>query len=275
MSDALRSLDDMLTNPNGMSEEEVHRLRCEKVLGTTAVLLHQEGDAKAAELAVMLAELVTLDLEYSGQDWGVDFYDAYLEVEPHLVPQFTEESRNRIWGVMRAATRRDKFEIKEDLGVRPILPSVGLDWRKQLKAASGTRPTNQARRVRVEPQHPMQDGLHFTNEWEYNVYQVLKEHQARLPENETIGIMPLVAVRVPQHTFEPDFLITYKGRAGVIEVDGPHHEGPKRASNDHSRARLLINAGVQWVDRLDVRDTTTKAEVEKFVSDFVSRLGRR
>lgn len=58
-------------------------------------------------------------------------------------------------------------------------------------------------------------------------------------------------------------------------MDGPHHEGPKRASNDHSRTRLLINAGVEWVDRLDVRDTMEKAEVQKFVNNFLSRLGRR
>ncbi|KUL72030.1 MULTISPECIES: hypothetical protein [unclassified Streptomyces] len=274
MPDALRSLDDMLTNPNGMSDDEVQRLRCEKVLGTTAVLLHQDGDAKAAELAIMLAEVVTLELEYSETDWGVEYYEAYLEVEPHLVPQFTQDDLGRIEGSMRAATRKDKFTIKE-LYVRPILPSVGADWRQQLKAANGPHPTNQARRVRVEPQHPVEDGLHFTNVWEHNVYQVLKEHQARLPEHETIGIVPLAAVRVPRHTFEPDFLITYKGRAGVIEVDGPHHEGPKRASNDHSRTDLLINAGVEWVARLDVRDTTQKAEVERFVSNFLARLTRR
>ncbi|WP_263170506.1 endonuclease domain-containing protein [Streptomyces sp. SCSIO ZS0520] len=107
------------------------------------------------------------------------------------------------------------------------------------------------------------------------MYQVLKERQAALPDNETIGIMPLCRMRVLGSTREPDFLITYKGRAGVIEVDGPHHEGPKRASNDHSRTDLLINAGVEWVARLDVRDVKDRAEVEKFVSTFLSRLTRR
>ncbi|MER8027787.1 hypothetical protein ABTZ78_02245 [Streptomyces bauhiniae] len=269
MPDALRSLDDMLTNSDGMSADEVHRLRSEKVLGTTAILLHQEGDAKASELAAMLAELVTLDLEYSETDWGVDFYDAYLEVEPHLVPQFTQESLDRIEGEMRAATRKDKFEIK-GLFVRPILPNVGLGWRKQLKVAGGPRPTNQARRVRIEPQHPVEDGLHFTNEWEHGVYQVLKEHQAKLPDNDTIGIAPLGALRVRKHTFEPDFLITYRGRVGAIEIDGPHHKG--RRSDDHSRERLLRNAGIRQIDRIDVRDVSSKQDVEKFVVDFLKHL---
>ncbi|MFE0316582.1 MULTISPECIES: hypothetical protein [Streptomyces] len=269
MPDALRSLDDMLANTDGLTGAEVDRLRCEKVLGTTAIILHQQGDPKATELAAMLAELVTLDLDYQGEDWDVHYYDAYLEVEPHLVAQFTPEILERIEDVMRDATRKDPFGIK-NLAVRPILPKVGIDWRKQLQVANGPRPTNQARRVRVEPQHPTEDGLHFTNEWEHGVYQVLKEQQGKLPDNDTIGIMPLGALRVRKHTFEPDFLITYRGRVGVIEIDGPHHKG--RRSDDHSRERLLRNAGVKQIDRIDVRDVSTKQDVEKFVTDFLKHL---
>ncbi|MET9774156.1 hypothetical protein ABZ023_07760 [Streptomyces sp. NPDC006367] len=47
----------------------------------------------------MLAELVTLELEYSETGWGVDYYGAHLEVEPHLVPQFTQENLDRIEGL--------------------------------------------------------------------------------------------------------------------------------------------------------------------------------
>jgi hypothetical protein len=116
----------------------------------------------------------------------------------------------------------------------------------------------------------MEDGVHFTNEWEHKVYVVLKERQAALPENQTIGIMPLGAMRVLGHTFEPDLLITYRGRVGVIEIDGPHHKG--RASDDKSRERLLRKAGIKHIDRIDVRDSTQKPEVEKFVTDFLNHL---
>jgi len=34
----------------------------------------------------------------------------------------------------------------------------------------------------------------------------------------------------------------------------------------------MLNAGVKWVDRLDVQDTTNLEEVEKFVTDFLRRL---
>jgi hypothetical protein len=54
-------------------------------------------------------------------------------------------------------------------------------------------------------------------------------------------------------------------------LDGSRHKG--RASDDKSRERLLRNAGVKYVDRLDVRDSTQKQEVEKFVTtDFLKHL---
>ncbi|GAA2247515.1 hypothetical protein GCM10010145_13310 [Streptomyces ruber] len=132
--------------------------------------------------------------------------------------------------------------------------------------------TNQARAPRREARRLVEDRLHFTNEDEHRVYQALKRWQAALPDNETIGIMPLGGMRVRGNTFEPDFLVTYRGRAAVIEVDGSHHKG--RAAADHSRDRLLVHAGVVFVERLVVEDATEPAEIAKFVSDFLARLKR-
>ncbi|MEU5417069.1 hypothetical protein [Streptomyces clavifer] len=151
--------------------------------------------------------------------------------------------------------------------VGPVIPAPIADWREQLRTANGPTPTNQARSLRLEPaeQHPIEDDLYFTNKWEQRVYRVLKAKQAALPDNQTIGIIPLAGMKLLGSTRWPDFLITYKGRAGVIEVDGPHHAGVRRASADHSRTNLLYSAGVEWVDRIDVRDVETAAEVERFI----------
>ncbi|MFE2261581.1 hypothetical protein [Streptomyces griseosporeus] len=270
MGEELRSLDDILAQ--GLPDDEFHRVRCEKVLGTTAILLHQQGTARSAELAELLTEVTSLDLEYRGEDWHVAQFAAYLEVEPHLIPRFTEDAIRDIARVMDDAVVKDPFAI-QSLEVRPVVPPISADWRKQLKAANGPRPSNQAKRVRLEPQHPTEDGLHFTNEWEWKVYKVLKERQAALPDNDTIGIVPLAAMKVLKPMYvEPDFLVTYRGRVGIIEVDGHYHRGPRSRSDDHSRERLLRNAGIKQIDRIDVRDTTQKEDVEKFVTDFLKHL---
>jgi hypothetical protein len=271
MGEELRSLDDILESPN-LPDEEFHRVRCEKVLGTTAILLHQQGTARSAELAEMLAEVTSLDLDYQGDDWKVPQFAAYLEVEPHLMARFTDDIIRDISRVMDDAVAKDPFAI-QSLEARSLVPRISADWRKQLKAANGPAPNNQARRVRLEPQHPIEDGLHFTNEWERRVYTVLKERQAALPDNDTIGILPLPRMKVLKPgPVEPDFLITYRGRVGIIEVDGIYHRGPRSRSDDNSRERLIRNAGVRQIDRIDVQDTTTKEDVEKFVIDFLKHL---
>ena len=267
MSDDLRSLDQILANPDGLSQDELNRVRGERVLGAAAILLHRQGDNGTAELA---ADVTSAHLLLWDTDFGVHTYKAVLEVEPHMLSGFTEDALERIVGAMRAATARDLNVTVGYIEVLPTIPEVSADWRKQLRTAAGPQPSNQARRVRLEPEHPIEDGLHFTNKWELGVYRVLKDRQLALPDNDTIGIMPLGAMRVRNHTYEPDLLVTYRSRAGVIEIDGPHHKG--RASDDKSRERLLRNAGIYYIDRLDVRDSTQRAEVEKFVTDFLKRL---
>lgn len=267
MGEALSLADIMENNPIKQVGEQW--------LAAAATLLHQQGDTEAAIIAT---DVISVDLAlWNTGEYQRDEYKAYFTVEPHLAGQFTEEVLRRIEEGMHAVMPRTSAFYIESIEVCPVVPVPSADWRKQLRTANGPLPTNQARKVRLEPedQHPIEDDLHFTNEWEHALYRVLKARQIILPDNETIGIMPLGALRLLGSTREPDFLITYKGRAGVIEVDGPHHEGVRRASNDHSRDNLMLNAGVEWVGRLDVRDVKTKAEVEKFVDNFLARLARR
>lgn len=267
MGEDLRSLDAMLADSKELEPDEVDRLRGEQVLGAAAILLHRQGDATAAETA---ADVTSVRLILWDSEFGQYSYKAQLEVEPHLFSRFTDEVVERIADAMNSVLARDPNQRVGHVQIVPTIPAVSVDWRKQLRSATGPQPSNQARKPRLEPQHPTEDGLHFTNQWEHGVYKVLKEQQLGLPDNETIGILPLGGMRVRGHTFEPDILVTYRGRAGVIEIDGPHHKG--RASNDKSRERLLRHAGVHYVDRLDVRDTTTRSEVEKFVADFLKQL---
>ncbi|MGA5102647.1 hypothetical protein ACPCC3_03235 [Streptomyces cellulosae] len=254
-------------SPNELTDDEL--------IGAASVLMAQRGDRQAAAL-MLDATNIHIERHSSDQGWGefshiVESQEIVLEVEPHLMPRFERHLVNQIESALVTVGYGCGRSI-DVVTVREVIPRVGPNWREQLaRELKGGHQTNHARKVRLEPRHPAEDGLHFTNEWEHRVYQVLKEQQALLPDNDTIGVMPLGALRVPGHTFEPDFLITYRGRVGVIEIDGPHHKG--RASADRSRDRLFKHAGVRDVDRLCVEDSTTKEEVEKFVTDFLKHLG--
>ncbi|MEU5274724.1 hypothetical protein AB0G77_40835 [Streptomyces hygroscopicus] len=266
MAEASISFQEILQNPDSYSHEDVTRARAEKVLAVSATLLHDRGHG---DVAALLAQAEACNLEFDEEDWGKPWFDLTLDFTHAQLERFTEEVEQRVLTTMQEVCEREQFGISR-LRARVILPVVEADWRKRLADGGKARPSNHARKVRVGPAHPQADGLHFTNEWEWRVYSVLRERQQELPDNDTLGIAPLSSLKVRDHVFEPDLLITYRGCAGVIEIDGPHHKG--RSSDDKSRERLLRHAGVKYIDRIDVRDASTKEEAEKFVTDFLRHL---
>jgi hypothetical protein len=148
-----------------------------------------------------------------------------LDVEEHLIPRFTEEVRVRIAEALHYAADRNGIEGVDCVRARPALPEVGDDWRAALSARlAADRPGNQARRERAGGPHPVEDGLVFGSTGELRVYRALKRLQASFPEDDTIAISPLPGVRLRAgSTWTPDVMVMGRGRALIIETDGPHH----------------------------------------------------
>lgn len=240
----------------------------DQVLGQTAALLYQRGNLHAAALMTDVGTLRFDIKHYEPMTRDSDIV-AVLATAAYLVPRFSPERLEEILGAMRVVT--ETTLTLAELRVVDLVPQVGPDWRQQLsRELRMDRPSNSARSVRLNERRSTIDDLTFTNDAEERVYAVLKRAQEGLPTTDTIGILPLAAMRVLGHTFEPDFLVTYRGKAGVIEVDGPHHTG--RADTDKGRERHMRDSGVRYVDRINIRDTTDQAEVESFVRTFLVRL---
>ncbi|MEU5859930.1 hypothetical protein ABZ815_02060 [Nonomuraea sp. NPDC047529] len=156
---------------------------------------------------------------------------------------------------------------------------VALDWHLRFAEFLQAQGGNQARIPRVKqqaggpsaPALPIEDHLIFTNAGELKLYQALKRRQEKYDKLETIGIFPLPGMHIPGHTFEPDVLVTFKGRAGVIEIDGPHHN--KRWAFDKSKDELLENAGITLISRISPDAVDRPEELEAFLERFLRKLG--
>lgn len=197
--------------------------------------------------------------------------DLWIEVAPENMPEFGRNTVERIQEAFSEVCDRLGLRLSLE-GVREILPKVGPDWEDMLREqlSGGKRPTNHARRVRIEPTRPVEDHLTFTNDGELTVYRVLKKFQESLPGDDTIGIFPLAGGRLPRRTGEPDVLVTYKKRAGVLEIDGPHRN--VRRAMDTSRDHLWLDAGVAFVDRIPVETVSDPRELEAAIRRFLKRL---
>ncbi|MFE2065930.1 hypothetical protein ACFXDH_26715 [Streptomyces sp. NPDC059467] len=70
---------------------------------------------------------------------------------------------------------------------------------------------------------------------------------------------------------EPDFLVTYKGRVGILEIDGTHHNA--RRALDVTRDHLMHDSGIAYVDRVPVEALENPTELGQVIDRFLRRLG--
>ncbi|MFF0745741.1 hypothetical protein ACFYVL_35660 [Streptomyces sp. NPDC004111] len=228
-------------------------------------------------LSVRRGDVATAQLLLQVERWKIEWddrnneEDLILEVEAANKSHFTDDLLEKLRGLCREIS--EHFDLGVNwVGVRELFPALGPGWREMVqREISGERPTNQARRLQPAPRRWLEDDLAFTNEGEQLVYRLLKHRQEKvLPVEETISIFPLPNGRIARRTWEPDFLVCYKGRAGILEIDGPHHNA--RRALDVTREHLMRDSGIAYIDRVPVESLQDRTELERVIDRFLRRL---
>jgi hypothetical protein len=177
----------------------------------------------------------------------------------------------RIGSVLLPVAQRNGVDA-QSVHIGAALPEVGPDWKSTLQGrlASGTA-TNHAARVTDPRPELRRDGCVFESREELRVFEALVRAQGELPTDATISIFPLPLGRVGVgNTWTPDFVVVREGRAGLIEVDGPHHGGRRAA--DATRDRHWRNSGFVHIERILVEETVKDSELDALVRTFLKRL---
>lgn len=242
----------------------------EQSLATTAMLLLQRGHVSAAELLTSIKHQFWEPAVDAYNSWRGSYYDVVFEVPLDLLDAFDNQTLKLVRDTMNAVTEGYDKEVYT-LRVRPS--PTGGDWRSTVAAARQRPVSNHGVLTPLPASHPSLDRLKFRDMAELTVYKELKREQETRAEHETLTIIPNCAVRVLHHTWEVDFVVVYKQRAGIIEVDGSSHN-VKRES-DKSRDRLLENAGFAYVDRFDARECENTESVQRLVTRFLGKLRDR
>jgi hypothetical protein len=258
-----QTYDELLANDR-LDHGERLRLQGEAVVSLAAHLLIGRGHDKIVGL---LLDVERIEVEPREDRFDDD--SLWLEVAPEHLPGFTEDVVSKIKEACSEIDKRKGYGMW-CAGVREVLPELGPGWQDNLRQLLGGRPTNHARKIRIEPPRWVDDSLCFTNDGELAVYRALKKIQAIYPSDDTIGIFPLPGGRLPGKTWEPDVLVTYRKRAGVLEIDGPHHTG--RRAMDMSRDSLFLDAGVAFAHRIPVEVLNDPRELDASLKKFLKRL---
>lgn len=253
------------TAPSGptQSAEELDDL----LLGTVAGILRELGDRQGY---AVLADS-TLRTDPTNSDLGWDYYDAFLFVPRHLIATMTDARKETIRQALNDSAEME--HVGYDLIVRPLVERASPGWRDELASSlDGGKPMNQAKVGRATPV-ALEDGLGFRSAAEVTVYRALKRFAATLPVTDSVGIVPLCAFRTSAgNIWEPDFLVTYRGRVGAIEVDGPTHTVTHVADVD--RDRIMRQSGIGHTDRFGAAHTDDPVELDGLVREFVRQLYR-
>jgi hypothetical protein len=257
----------------------------DRILGQTTAVLAQRGDDQAVALLVDVQSMYIMDTDEVIRT--EQFYDhwteqpathttvrrtAVFEVPDHIVDTLTDDLAGRILPTFTYVAERNGERDVLYLRAQPALPDVGGDWRTAYAAdLNRERPTNQARRERGDGAYPVDDGLAFGSTQEHRVYEALKRLQSRFPEERTIAIAPLPGVRLRAgHTWSPDVMVVGRGRALVVEVDGPHHRSMRRYVDDRNRDLQWQRCGVPVV-RIAVEDLVDDDALEARLLEEIRR----
>jgi very-short-patch-repair endonuclease len=76
-----------------------------------------------------------------------------------------------------------------------------------------------------------------------------------------------VGIYILGRTWEPDFIVTYRRQAAIIEVDGATHT--KKWADDQSRDALFEDSGIKFVRHINVADAENPQRAAEFVDRFI------
>lgn len=228
-----------------------------------------EGGEKAEAQMLLSCELTT-DTEVEHFSFG----------DPHLTMVFTLRGPRRVYEalgadefidlrslVANAAMALKPSDVHSVRVERGAILAGGLTsgWREDLAAIMDGRDVdNQA--IGFSATQTWQ-GLRFRSKSEVRIAEAL--------ENANVMFFPNCKARLGsrdrRRNSEADFAVMLDGVWGVLEVDGPHHEG--RASADHERDRPFHHHGAAIVQRYE--SLRCFQDAEAVVLEFLALLKKK
>lgn len=191
---------------------------------------------------------------FQSRQSGGDFDDAEPDDEEKKLAALREAIETAIRAVMPTQVEGTIITCRAEL------VEIDEGWREELvKICRGQTVHNQATHAE---RIVTWNNLRFRSQAEARIAQALDGKQVIYFPN----CMARLGFRKRENR-EPDFLIGYKGKWGILEVDGAPYHPPTRTVEDHERDRLFLAHGIKLVQHFDAGECfeNAKGVVEKFL----------
>jgi len=156
-------------------------------------------------------------------------------------------------------------QVMEELGyfVRFITFDIDTsaapeDWRSYF---SDSTANNQALFDFKDNEKISFQGLNFRSKAEIKIYEAL------LKKGLLVMPLPVMVMGVKEKYKEPDFVVCYNGRIGILDVQGKQFHPPEVAATEHEKRREFIRLGVSLYEIFDAR--RCYQDPDGVVDDFI------
>jgi hypothetical protein len=140
------------------------------------------------------------------------------------------------------------------------------DWKTDLNNTVTRIYSNQAVFTYKDGKKFVHQGLNFRSKTEIKIFDALVVQE--------VLVLPLpVAVMGKARLYrEPDFLVCYRSKWGILEIYGDKWHPPETAAKEHERRRMFTKLGVKVYEIFDA--TKCWEQPEKVVNEFLEALKR-
>lgn len=227
-----------------------------------------EGDEREAALMLLGCQC---QVELGGDRWDeVEAWSVRLGA-PRRVSAILKDENHPLREVVHSATSDVVAAYGHwlrNLNIVARLANPDSNWREEmLQVATGKDIHNQA--ANAEPESVrVWNYLRFRSQTEVRVAQALDSRGVMFFPN----CKARLTTPVGRRNKEPDFLVCFEGKWGILEVDGELFHPPSRTTEDHARDRLFKEHGVRLVEHFDANECYENAD--SIVDRFFKLLAR-
>lgn len=223
-------------------------------LHTLRVYLEARGQNDVVALLEGTDCSIAPSTSYSGARWNALATTVVFYAAPDRLASFSGPVRRSLWLAADAVMPKDAGLDIERIDVVPFL---------QKPPVLDPRPLNAG--VLAGAAALEHDGLRFRSPAEIRIYDALKQRPVLFFPNAAAVLGGRGGDKK-----EPDFLVCFQGRWGLLEVMGESFHPGATAFRDHDRARLFKDYGLLVVEFYDAARCCR--EPDAVVDDFLRRL---
>ena len=138
------------------------------------------------------------------------------------------------------------------------------NWRNDLNNAIAALSSNQALFTFKDSRKLVHEGLNFRSKTEIKIYDEL------VSRGVLVFPLPLAVLGQPRKYKEPDFVVCFQGKIGILEIHGDKWHPPETAAQEHERRRLFTKLGVATYEIFDAERcwNDPKGVVSEFLRAF-------